>query len=102
MCIRDSYLTEVNYERHESWDKFIEINKDKRIVLMTTKSDVSYTDFEFRADDILLAGSEGAGVPDFVHEAVDAHVTIPMAGAMRSLNIGMACAMVLGEVGRQL
>jgi len=96
------YLTEVNYERHENWDRFSDVNKDKRIVLMTTKSDVIYTDFEFRADDILLAGSESSGVPQNVHDAVDAHVTIPMAGAMRSLNIGMACAMVLGEVRRQL
>ena len=96
------YLAEVTYERHESWDSFIEIYKEKRIVLMTTKADVSYSDFEFRKGDILLAGSESAGVPDFVHEAVDKHVTIPMQGAMRSLNIGMACAMALGEVGRQL
>ena len=93
------YLTEVNYERHESWDTFVETYKERRIVLMTTKSDVIYTDFEFREGDVLLAGSEGAGVPDFVHEAVGAHVTIPMASAMRSLILGWLVRWCWGKLG---
>ena len=82
------YWDHIDYTRHIDWTTFRQTYKDRRLVLMTTKSDVAYTDFDFQADDILLAGSESLGVPDMVHKAVDAHVTIPMTGTMRSLNIG--------------
>ena len=95
------YLTHINYTRHTSWDIFTEVNKDKRIILMTTKTDQSYIDFEFQPGDILLAGSESAGVPDDVHQAVNASITIPMHKGARSLNIVNATSMIVGEALRQ-
>ena len=95
------YIDAITLSKHSSWDAFQEAHTSSRVVLMTTKADAPYTDFEFSADDILLAGSESAGVPLHVHEAVDARITIPMHGKMRSLNIVNASAMVLGEALRQ-
>lgn len=95
------YIDAIQIQRHSSWDVFANASAQSRVVLMTTKADAPYTDFEFRADDILLAGSESAGVPQNVHEAAGARVTIPMYGQMRSLNIVNASAMVLGEALRQ-
>ncbi|MCH8835954.1 MAG: tRNA methyltransferase, partial [Proteobacteria bacterium] len=46
-------------------------------------------------------GRESAGVPDTVHAAADARVHVPMAAGMRSLNVAVAAAMVLGEALRQ-
>ena len=46
-------------------------------------------------------GRESAGVPDAVHEAADARVTIPMVAGLRSLNVATAAAMILGEALRQ-
>lgn len=48
-----------------------------------------------------MVGRESAGVPDHVHDAVDARVLIPMRPALRSLNVAVAASMVLGEALRQ-
>lgn len=74
----------------------------RRLILMTTKGAIPYTDFAFRQGDILIAGRESAGVPDEVHAAADARVVIPMHGGARSLNVIIASAMVLGEAMRQI
>lgn len=94
------YMTKVNYERHSSWQSFQDARQG-RVILMTTKADIRYTDFEFRPDDILLAGSESTGAPEDVHQSVDARVCIPMRGEARSMNIVNATSMILGEALRQ-
>lgn len=88
--------------RHSSWERFYESRKDARIILMTTKGAVPYTEFEFQDSDILLAGRESEGVPENIHETADARVLIPMAPPARSLNIVTASAMILGEAIRQV
>ena len=70
-------------------------------MLLTTAASLSYLDFSYRADDILLLGRESAGVPDEVHAAADARVVIPMRAGLRSLNVALAAAMVAGEALRQ-
>ena len=72
---------------------------DKR--LLTTKGGTRYTDFAFRADDNLLLGRESAGVPEEVHAAADARLTVPLRPEARSLNVALAAAMVLSEALRQ-
>jgi len=49
----------------------------------------------------LLLGRESAGVPEEVANQVDEKITIPMQNEMRSLNIAVAGAMILGEALRQ-
>ncbi len=95
------YLESLDMTRHASWQAFRDQNKDARLVLLTTKTDQSYVDFSFAPGDILLMGRESAGVPDDVHDACDARITIPMAMGMRSLNVAVAAAMALGEALRQ-
>jgi tRNA (cytidine/uridine-2'-O-)-methyltransferase len=87
--------------RHASWDSFKLAHGARRIILMSTKTDHAYTDFTFRPDDILLAGRESAGVPENIHQSVNARITIPLKPGLRSLNISIASAMVLGEALRQ-
>lgn len=97
------YMDNAGVTRHQSWDAFISARPvPSRIVLMTTKSEQRYLDFSFQPGDILLAGSESAGVPVDIHAAADAAITIPMQGGMRSLNVAVASAMILGEALRQL
>lgn len=74
----------------------------RRLVLLTTKAETNYTDFAFSAQDTLLFGRESAGVPDGLHEAADARLTIPMQPGARSLNLAVSAAMVAGEALRQL
>ena len=72
-----------------------------RIILLTTKSPLPYYNFEFRPNDVLLVGRESAGVPEAVHNSVDARLTIPMTEAARSINVAVSATMVLGEALRQ-
>jgi tRNA (cytidine/uridine-2'-O-)-methyltransferase len=98
------YLDQVALVRHASWDAFAAWRKADggRLVLLSTHASTSYFDHAFRADDILLLGRESAGVPDKVHQAADAQLTIPMRPGLRSLNVAVACAMVVGEALRQI
>jgi tRNA (cytidine/uridine-2'-O-)-methyltransferase len=97
------YLDQVALMRHDSWAKFQQwrLEAHYRLVLFTTKGAVSYLDYRYGADDILLFGRESAGVPDDVAAAADARLVIPIKPGLRSLNIAMATAMALGEALRQ-
>jgi tRNA (cytidine/uridine-2'-O-)-methyltransferase len=95
------YLEHLEYVRHSGWDDFLAQKAARRLVLLTTKAPVPYHRFEFRKDDILLAGSENAGAPDIVHKAADARIVIPMQPPARSLNVAMAAGIVLSEALRK-
>lgn len=95
------YLEHLDLTRHADWAGFCATTENKRIILLTTKGAETYTGFSFRPDDILLLGRESSGVPDDVHAAVQARLVIPMAPGLRSLNVAVAAAMVLGEALRQ-
>lgn len=94
------YWDLADVTRHNDWAAFNAARRG-RLILLTTKSTVVYTDFVFKADDVLLLGRESAGVPAKVHEAADARLTIPMCGGARSVNVAIAAAMVIGEGLRQ-
>ena len=99
------YLDAVDLTRHVSWSSYMaarEANRDGRLVLLTTRAATAYTRFAYQPGDTLLLGRESAGVPDAVRQVVDAAVLIPMVAGMRSLNVAVAGAMVLGEALRQI
>jgi len=97
------YADKAVFARHVSWDAFLQAQAEAkgRLVLLSTKAEILYTDFAFAKDDTLLVGRESAGVPEDVHARADARLTIPMQAGLRSLNVGLAAAMVLGEALRQ-
>ena len=97
------YLDQVTLRRHASWAVFEEWRRAEKLqlVLLTTRASQSYLTHSFGADDILLVGRESAGVPDRVHEAADARLLVPMRPGLRSINVAMVAAMVLGEAMRQ-
>jgi tRNA (cytidine/uridine-2'-O-)-methyltransferase len=94
------YLELAMLQRHDSWDAF-RAQARGRLILLTTRGDLAYDRFRFRADDTLLLGRESAGVPEAVHRAADARLRIPLRAEARSLNMALAAAMVLGEALRQ-
>ena len=98
------YLDQVNLTRHVSWAAFEQWRRSNTydLALFTTAAATSYLDHRYRADTVLLFGRESAGVPEPVHSAADARLTIPMRPGLRSLNVAMACAMVVGEALRQI
>ncbi len=97
------YLDRLDVTRHSSWSAFEawRAQTRRRLVLATTKAALPYVDFAFDPGDVILMGRESAGVPAEVHERADARILIPMRPGMRSLNVAVAAAMILGEALRQ-
>jgi tRNA (cytidine/uridine-2'-O-)-methyltransferase len=97
------YLAHVEIERHASFAAFLSAQRPRgsRLLLLTTHADTPYTGFAFRSGDTLLLGRESAGVPQSVHRVADARLRIPVCAPLRSLNVAVAAAMVLGEALRQ-
>ena len=95
------YLDRAVVRRSPSWQAFRAETRGRRLILLTTKAEVPYSRFGFAVNDIILMGQESSGVPEDVHEAVDARILIPMKPGERSLNVSLACAMVTGEALRQ-
>jgi tRNA (cytidine/uridine-2'-O-)-methyltransferase len=95
------YIARAEWRRHASWARFLASRGPGRLVLLTIRGDLAYHRFAFRADDTLVLGRETAGVPQAVHDAADARLTVPMRAGARSLNVTLAAAIVLGEALRQ-
>lgn len=94
------YASIANVTRHKDWDAFTEAQTG-RIVLFTTSGSRRIDEARFDGDDILLFGSESAGVPPHVHEEAGLRVRIPQAAGTRSLNIAVAAGIALAEALRQ-
>ena len=96
------YIDLKQIEFYQSSEKFFEKKQNQRIVLMTTKGSISYTEFKFKSDDTILFGRESAGVPEKVHKLIKDRLKIPMNDKVRSLNIASSVAIVLAESLRQI
>ncbi len=98
------YLDAVEIVRHASWRAFAadRAASGRRLVLATTRSALPYHAFSFAPGDVVMMGRESAGVPEEVHEAADARILVPMQPGLRSLNVAVTAAMILGEALRQL
>ncbi|HEX8446576.1 MAG TPA: tRNA (cytidine(34)-2'-O)-methyltransferase [Sphingomonas sp.] len=94
------YAETADVRRHADWLAF-RGTAPGRLVLLTTAGGVRLDAAGFVADDVLLLGSEGAGVPRAVHDAADLRVRIPMRAGYRSLNVAVAAGIALGEALRQ-
>jgi tRNA (cytidine/uridine-2'-O-)-methyltransferase len=97
------YIEAVAITRHTAFSHFEHAARaaNSRIVLLTSQAQTPYIAAAFHPSDILLVGRESAGVPKDVREAADLHLRIPMREGLRSLNVAVALAMVLGEGLRQ-
>jgi tRNA (cytidine/uridine-2'-O-)-methyltransferase len=97
------YLDQVALTRHISWTAFDDWRRAQglRLILLSTQADASYLGCSYDAGDVILFGRESAGVPQAVHQSADQRVKIPMRAGLRSINVAVACAMVIGEALRQ-
>ena len=95
------YMDWDRIDIYQSSEKFFEAKKNQRIILMTTKASVSYTEFKFEKNDTILFGRESAGVPESVHQLINDRLKIPMSEDTRSLNIASSVAIILAESLRQ-
>ena len=98
------YQEWTNVIEHQNFDDFKKTISSQRIFACTTKATQSYTDFEYKNDDVFLFGPETRGLPQTILEelGVQQMIRIPMLPHSRSLNLSNATAIILYEALRQL
>jgi tRNA (cytidine/uridine-2'-O-)-methyltransferase len=97
------YWPEVELHRHRDLDALYHSMPEARFLYLTTKSEKSYTDWQFLPGDCLVFGRETRGLPDEVLRSNwERCLTIPMPNPnIRSLNLATSVAIVLYEALRQ-
>ena len=99
------YHEHANVRRHPSWEAFAAAEQPDglRSFAFTTRGAGRMTDVAWRPGDWLVFGSETAGLPPAVRDAVPAaqHVRLPMRPGQRSLNLSNAVAVAVFEAWRQ-
>jgi tRNA (cytidine/uridine-2'-O-)-methyltransferase len=97
------YIQQADIIEHDDWAGF-EAHASAnghRILLLSSKASIALPAARFEANDIILMGSESAGVPASVHDRADMRVHIPMRSGFRSLNVAVAAGIALAEGLRQ-
>jgi len=95
------YWNLVEIHRHESFEAFEESELRSRIHFFSATSSRSYTDAAFEPGDALVFGRESVGLPPELLQDRQNVWAIPTIGAVRSLNLSNAVAIVLYEALRQ-
>tara|TARA_B110000196_G_scaffold259277_1_gene230206 strand:+ start:425 stop:892 length:468 start_codon:yes stop_codon:yes gene_type:complete len=91
------YMDEKMIKFYQNYNEFLTAKKKQRVILMTTKTNILYSTFNFKIDDTILFGRESAGVPEKIHNSVNKKLKIPMINNKRSLNIASSVAIILAE-----
>jgi tRNA (cytidine/uridine-2'-O-)-methyltransferase len=94
------YIDHVELIRHSDWGSF-RAQRTGRLMLMTTHGTDPLHQAAFLADDILLFGNEGSGVPPDVAASCDARLRIAIRREVRSFNLSVACGIAVAEALRQ-
>ncbi len=99
------YWDHINWKYFPDLDKYLDsMVKNENFHLLTTKSDVSYTNKSFLKGDYLVFGSETTGInKTFLKKYWNKTCTIPMKNShIRSLNLATSVGIVLYEAIRQV
>lgn len=86
-----------------SSEKAVSWLKAKGISILTAQLQDSslYYDIDMKRGTAIVMGTESTGLSDLWREAADAHIRIPMLGALDSLNVSVSAAILLFEAVRQ-
>ena len=97
------YAEFADIRHHDDWAAFTADIAGRNIWALTTKGTRSLYDATIGAEDVLLFGSETAGLPPFIHAELEntQKIRLPMRPTSRSLNLSNAVAVVLYEAIRQ-
>ncbi|MGC2238306.1 MAG: tRNA (cytidine(34)-2'-O)-methyltransferase [Pyrinomonadaceae bacterium] len=98
------YWDEVKIHRHIDLEQLYKELPDSRFLYFTTKSERSYTDWQYEDNDCLIFGRETRGLPeDLLKANWERCLTIPMPNKnVRSLNLATSVGIVLYEALRQI
>jgi tRNA (cytidine/uridine-2'-O-)-methyltransferase len=95
------YWDLVEIHQHESFEAFEESEPQRRIHFFSAGASRSYLEAVFEPGDALVFGRESIGLPPELIQDRQNTWAIPTIGAVRSLNLSNAVAIVLYEALRQ-
>ncbi len=96
------YWDRLDVTTYIDYDDFLKRNEGAKIYMATTKAQKIYTEANYEPDCYIMFGKESGGIPeDILVNHRDECIRIPMAGEIRSLNLGNSVAIVLYEALRQ-
>lgn len=98
------YWNEVKLHRHLDLEALYKALPRSRFLYFTTKSQRSYTDWQYEDEDCLIFGRETRGLSeDLLKANWERCLTVPMANKnVRSLNLATSVGIVLYEALRQI
>lgn len=98
------YAEFIDVVQHKDWQAFLASTTDKRRFIITTKGEQSAFDTTFHADDMLIFGSEDAGIAsEHMADIAKSHwLRLPMQANSRSMNLANTVAIMGYEGLRQL
>jgi tRNA (cytidine/uridine-2'-O-)-methyltransferase len=90
--------------QYEGWQDFMRLQGENRLLGISTKATMRYSEYRFEEGDFLIFGPETRGLPDKIREQLNSAnlLRIPMLPDSRSLNLSNAAAVVVYEAWRQL
>ncbi len=97
------YAEFASMQVHKDYEAFKAVVAGSRILACTTKGSRPHSDIVYQPGDVLLFGSETAGLPDEVMQSIasDCRLRIPMMPQSRSLNLSNSVAIISYEAWRQ-
>jgi tRNA (cytidine/uridine-2'-O-)-methyltransferase len=96
------YWEHLNWQVIENWDELVAQLPQSQRWLFTKKASRSYLDVAYAKDDVLVFGSESAGLPDsLLTDYPNSQLRIPIRSDVRSLNLSNAVAVASYEALRQ-
>jgi len=96
------YWQHLDWEVADEWGAVAERLGDKRFWLFSKTAPRLYTEAQFEPGDVLVFGSESAGLPRSLLEShADRTLRIPTRPQVRSLNLSVSVGIVAYEARRQ-
>ena len=89
---------------HTGWQNFKEnIEGNRNLIGLSTKGSKLYSTINFKANDLIVFGSETRGLPNYIREDIGQENTyrIPMKPDSRSLNLSNAVAIIIYQAWQQ-
>ena len=80
---------------------FLLKEKHVEIIAADEKSENSLFNFKFKKKIAIIMGSEGKGISKSVLQLCDKTIKIPMKGKIKSLNVSVACGIILAEISKK-